>query len=65
MTDSTGGLRGLLKRCSMATNTAEVWFAVGITLLVLGLARPSGGFVGLGAAFLAIGIARKRRPPSS
>ena len=62
MTAHTSHVSGLLKRCSAATNTREVWFALGITFLILGLMRPSGAFIGLGAAFLAIGITRKRRP---
>jgi len=41
--------------------TLAVWLTVGIVFLVLGISRPSGAFIGLGVAFLAIAITRKRR----
>lgn len=65
MTGHKGNVSGLWKRCSAATNTREVWFAVGITFLILGFLRPSTAFIGVGAAFLAIGAARKRRQPDA
>ena len=34
---------------------------MGIVFFVLGMSRPSGAFIGLGAAFIAIAITRKRR----
>lgn len=65
MTAHTGNVGGLLKRCSAATNTREVWFALGITFLVLGFFRSSTPFIAMGAAFLAIGARRKRRQPDA
>jgi hypothetical protein len=41
--------------------TLAVWIALGIVFLVIGMSRPSGAFIGLGAAFLAIALTRKRR----
>jgi hypothetical protein len=61
MTAHSSNGNGLWKRCSAATNNREVWFAVGITCLILGFMRPSGAFIALGAAFLAVGAARRRR----
>jgi len=37
-----------------------VWITLGIVFLVLGISRSSGAFIGLGAAFLAIGLIRRR-----
>lgn len=59
------GLEGWLKRCSAATNTREVWVAIGAVFLVLGLMGPSGAYLGIGAAFLAIGLTRKSRGRST
>jgi hypothetical protein len=36
MADAIDGLKGWLKRCSAATNTREVWTAIGVVFLVLG-----------------------------
>jgi hypothetical protein len=38
-----------------------VWITLGIVFLVLGISRPSGAFLGLGVAFLAIAMTRKRK----
>jgi hypothetical protein len=65
MTSGRSNVGGFWKRCSAATNTREAWLALGITFLVLGFLRPSGAFIGLGAAFLAIGAVRKRREPDA
>lgn len=65
MTAHTSNIGGLLKRCSAATNTREVWLVLGITFLVLGFLRSSTPFIALGAAFLAIGASRKRRQPDA
>jgi len=40
------------------------WLTLGIVFLVIGMSRPSGAFIGLGAAFLVIAITRKRRSRS-
>ena len=61
MPEDPVGLGGWLKRCSAATNTREVWVAIGVVFLVLGLMGKSGAYLGIGAAFLAIGFTRKRR----
>jgi len=58
------GLKGWLKRCAAATNTREVWVAIGVVFLVLGL-MGSRVYLGIGAAFLAIGLARKNRRRST
>jgi hypothetical protein len=41
--------------------TLPALITLGIVFLVIGISRPSGAFIGLGAAFLAIALARKRR----
>ena len=64
MTDGSSRIQRLLMRCSAATDTGEAWLAVGIVFLTLGVARPSGGFIGLGAAFLALAVARRRKRSS-
>jgi hypothetical protein len=60
MADFKRGLKGLFRRCTATTKTSEVWVAVGVVFLVLGV-MGSGAYLGLGAAFLAIGLARRHR----
>lgn len=65
MADFNGGLKGLFRRCTATTTTSEVWVAVGVVFFVLGVMGYSGAYVGLGAAFLAIGFARRHRQRSA
>jgi hypothetical protein len=64
LTDQVQG-KGFLQHCADAARGGSVWLAVGIVFFVLGMSRPSGAFIGLGAAFIAIAITRKRRRRSS
>ena len=65
MPEDAVGLGGWLKRCSAATNTREVWLVIGVVFFVLGLMRQSGPYLGIGAAFLAIGFTRTSRRRST
>ncbi len=63
--EDTVGLKGWLKHCSAATNTREAWVAIGVVFLVLGMSSQSGAYLGIGAAFLAFGFARKSKHRST
>ena len=59
--------RGLLARCAAAAAGGTAWTALGIVFLVLGITGPSGAYIGVGSAFVAIGLTReiRRRRQSS
>ena len=62
---ATEGIKGLLKRCREASRgSSGTWIALGTVFLVLGISSHATPYLGIGAAFLAIGLgmaARKRR----
>ncbi len=53
--------KGFLQHCAEASSRGTVWITLAIVFFVLGVSNSSGAYVGLGAAFLAIGLTRKRR----
>ena len=56
--------KGFLQHCAEASSRGTVWITLGIVFLVLGISNSNGAYIGLGAAFLAIGFTRKRRSRS-
>jgi hypothetical protein len=61
MANHPGGVRSLLQRCANASNKGAVWAALGIAFLALGVLGQKTVYIGIGAAFLAIGFGRVRR----
>ena len=61
MASDTTSSKGFLQRCVDASSSGTAWITLGIVFFVLGITRRSGAFIGLGAAFLAIGLRRKTR----
>jgi hypothetical protein len=56
--------KGFLQRCAEASSRGTVWITLGIVFFVLGVSNSKGAYIGLGIAFLAIGLTRKRRSRS-
>jgi hypothetical protein len=66
--DNTDSPKGFVQRCAEASARGTVWIALGVAFLVLGVTSSSGGYIGVGAAFVAIGVsraARRKRQSSS
>jgi hypothetical protein len=56
--------KGFLQHCAEASARGTVWITLAIVFFVLGVSNSNGAYIGLGAAFLAIGFTRKRRSRS-
>jgi hypothetical protein len=56
--------KGFLQHCAEASSRGTVWMTLGIVFFVLGASRSNGAYIGMGVAFLAIGLSRKRRSRS-
>jgi hypothetical protein len=65
MANLTAGSSGLLKRCAQASRKTGgmIWATLGIAFLVFGISSSVGAYVGMGAAFLAIGLGLVMRKP--
>jgi hypothetical protein len=61
MADGSSGIRAILRRRTYAGTSGTVWIALAVTFLVMGISRPSGAYIGLGAAFLVLGLRRVKR----
>jgi hypothetical protein len=51
--------KGLLQHCAEASSRGTVWITLAIVFFVFGVLNSSGAYIGLGVAFLAIGLTRK------
>jgi hypothetical protein len=56
--------KGFLQRCADASSRGTVWITLAIVFFVFGVLNSSGAYIGLGVAFLAIGLTRKTRSRS-
>jgi len=56
--------KGFLQHCAEASSRDTVWITLAIVFFVLGVSNSNSAYIGLGVAFLAIGLTRKRRSRS-
>ena len=57
--------KGFLQHCAEASSRGTVWITLAIVFFVLGVSNSNSAYIGLGVAFLAIGLTRKIRSRSS
>ena len=56
--------KGFLQHCAEASSRGTVWMTLAIVFFVLGVSNSNSAYIGLGVAFLCVGLARKRRSRS-